>query len=960
MRSARTAVLSCLLICAIAAGESPVPASQVVGFRTDAPGMVVHDPGTLITCTATLRNTGTAPMELAGMAWQAVRMRAMPHKADPRAVWAVDLRQVALVAEGRLAAGIPPIAPKATGSADITCRPGMYGQCTIRLQVGGIWQDVGGFAVVPPQPADRTQVPWLAGGPHGFDRRRDFTWMDTLVRLGVGRVRVNFAARSGADGALDWSDADAAAAAFRAAGLTVVMDFETPPGCREPKLGGQPVWYNKNKANRIPRREDLPAFESYATAFLDRYKDVVRGVFCRNEPWEGGSISNYHASNRYYRDWHAALFRAAQSVDPGIAVLANDQITNFEDVFQPDPAALATVTHTSHHVGFYDNRGAVQSAVLGLPAWETEDWSSHSDSYAVANLARKLAGGYATSNPIESCFLTAGKGGPRYPSPTAQALSTFVAMTAGMRFAREPWTNHLPHVIAFTGAEDAHRVVVFGRIRAYGYAYAEDDGDQAWPQAKADGVWRLADAARSLDARDIAGNPLPRAADGSITIRLDEEPVYLASGLGLDDLLARLGEARSAYAGPTLSLGLLDFTKRVAEAPPLRARVRNLRNHADTVRIAASGPEGWTLTPPEPFLLGPGEERIVEVRISGATERPANAYPMEIRAITSDGELVVREEIHVCVIPRARRKADGAIDWDATALPVLLTGGMVRPDGFETYAFPFRDLQAADERATFARFALAWDESALHIMAEVNDATVNCRPSESRGIHHLMHEAPLDYLYWRKPPFRGTVGDALKVAIDVFRPGGKHDPWLPPEAQRRVDARYQRLSADYEYDIYPGAAQELVEPYATVRDRHLAALAAAKDPAAMRTPGAEVRQVGEPIPEIWRLMSPGVRRGNGYPFVPTVELAQGLVAGAGVGIARHGTTWRYEIAIPWQELSEVKPLAGRDVRLSWYVINDGRRALSWTAGRSVCRGARQILHPTWQAAEAIETVWGFE
>jgi hypothetical protein len=128
----------------------------------------------------------------------------------------------------------------------------------------------------------------------------------------------------------------------------------------------------------------------------------------------------------------------------------------------------------------------------------------------------------------------------------------------------------------------------------------------------------------------------------------------------------------------------------------------------------------------------------------------------------------------------------------------------------------------------------------------------------------------------------------------------------------------------------------------------------------MRTPGAEVRQVGEPIPEIWRLMSPGVRRGNGYPFVPTVELAQGLVAGAGVGIARHGTTWRYEIAIPWQELSEVKPLAGRDVRLSWYVINDGRRALSWTAGRSVCRGARQILHPTWQAAEAIETVWGFE
>ncbi len=79
---------------------------------------------------------------------------------------------------------------------------------------------------------------------------------------------------------------------------------------------------------------------------------------------------------------------------------------------------------------------------------------------------------------------------------------------------------------------------------------------------------------------------------------------------------------------------------------------------------------------------------------------------------------------------------------------------------------------------------------------------------------------------------------------------------------------------------------------------------------------------------------------------------------AGTGVARRGDFWIHEAAIPWSELSEVKPAPGREVRFAFYVQDDGKRALSWTANRSISRG-RQILHPNWITGEGIETLWGF-
>jgi hypothetical protein len=115
---------------------------------------------------------------------------------------------------------------------------------------------------------------------------------------------------------------------------------------------------------------------------------------------------------------------------------------------------------------------------------------------------------------------------------------------------------------------------------------------------------------------------------------------------------------------------------------------------------------------------------------------------------------------------------------------------------------------------------------------------------------------------------------------------------------------------------------------------------------------------GEPLPELWRLMTPGLARGNYYPFTPRPRRDQSLLEEAALVVKRTEAGWLYEAAIPWEELAEVRPAAGKEIRFSFYVLSAGQRALSWTTGRSACRGF-QILHPTWITGDAIETVWGF-
>lgn len=967
--------------------HAPLSPWRTVAYQPGAPAGIFFEPQRPVRLAFELENVSADSMVPGRFVCRVVRTRALA--GNPRSIWDAPFRNVERLAEWPLDALMPnapgELLPGRTQGVVLELIPAKYGHFSVMVAPRGAGLDEGyraaTFAVVhPPVAGPQLDSPFLATADDTMGRGAT-AHLDIPARYGIKWLRLALAPAIDAAGHFDWSTADKIAAALRVHGLLALNDLSTWNG-PVPTIGGKPVSYFwGRKANLIPDPKDFPLYGRQVEQVVGRYGDVAPAGYMRNEPWEGGSISFYHGTGKYYGEWLQVATGAAKRVAPDFPVLAADAISNFEDNIQ-----MRGLTHlvdiTSHHAGLEFNRGAVQSAVLGKRAWETEDWLSHYDAYLIANLTLKLAHGYEKSNPGDpGLYLTqpGHNGHPdwRYvpngnvllPAPAGQAVSTWLHFIEGTRFRREINPDHLPWMFLFDAGEAEgarHAAVVIGRIKAYGYDYHEEHGDVAWPTVTALGRLRVEDPERTLTVCDFSGNALARETDGGYVIPLTEDAHYVVSTLGPADVAAKLKAAQADYEGNPLQVSLKDFTRPLASKPAVRVKVRNCIQATMDAEIRVVAPAGWRLVEDRQVLpcLRPGEVRELVFAVEAAHETPANRYPFKVEAVTPAGRMELTENLHVTYFRRGTITVDGDLsDWaDIGAMPVTLAGS-AKTDSVEKYWLPF--IAHAEGSAAPVRFAGAWDEDHFYVCAEVRDAHAQYRPSMRDGIYYTLHDAPLDYLYWGVTPrFVSTIGDGLKIAFDVHRAGQKNDPWLPPEAQLQVDGRFDALSADYEYDLYAGATNRLAEPYPVVRDRHLARLAHPPD-ASYRghwPPFEEPTFVteGEPRPEIWRLMAPGVPRHNYYPFSDRPGRDQGLVPGAQLVVQRTEFGWRYEAAIPWRELAEIAPEVGREVRFSFSVLNDGKRAAAWTAGRSSSGARMQILHPTWQRNEAIETVWSFE
>jgi hypothetical protein len=523
-------------------------------------------------------------------------------------------------------------------------------------------------------------------------------------------------------------------------------------------------------------------------------------------------------------------------------------------------------------------------------------------------------------------------------------------------FYREARPESLPWMFVFKGRKngptpDKNAAVILGRDHRW--------DNFPWYQIKSDGDLTIPDPDRVLTAYDVRGNALPRTGPW-VQVPLTTSVYYVVSSKGADDLVQRLRDATVRGLEP-VQLALSDFTRPLSQNPPLRVRVTNAYNVPVSGSVEVKAPAGWSMaSASQPFAdLKPGATAELSFAVTKTQPLPINRYPFTITAKTDKGNTELSEELSATLLVKGTPPLDGtAEDWQKLgALPVYLAGSKTPVDSFTQYTMPFLNLQEQDNTGYIVQFMGMWDDENFYVLADINDSTERLCPSMEKGTWFTMHAAPNDWEYWGPHSGPAGGGDTFNFCFNVLPYGEKQIANFPPAAQKKVAPKWQVNIADYEYSLYLGKQNKVVPgDYQRAVDE----LKNSGLTRALRQP--EYEEAGPPVPEVWRLMAPGLARHNYYPFSPRAEKDQGLVPGARLNIKREGSVWHYRAAIPWSELALVKPLAmaGRPVQFSFLGKNDGKTAVSWSnASRSIARAGQGIMHPTFELSWSPDTEWGF-
>jgi len=945
------------------AGEAPAGpelAWELASCSSGAPGNVFH-PGEPVSLALTLKGKGGKALSIKGGTWQ-IR--------EIGDVWPYPWSNAERfrVGDVRAEAKVAP-AEGADALVRIDWKPDRLGSFGVFLKLddgtGAAERMATGFIVTyPPAPGMKPLSPVIFNlyGKYITDHA------EAMKRLGAKWIRweTSWHSNEPKAGQWDWSQTDPPIDAARKNDLLIVAIMAHAPEWAMPLIAGKfHVCYRgtaKWETNVTPQY--IPQWQEWTRRYVERYKDVVRAGIMLNEPWEGGSISGWHGSGAHYRAMLRAFFGGAHAADRSFTVLANDSCMNVEDNLLCEPGMIQYVDAVSVHTyRSYLAYAPAQFAAYGKRVWDTESWNGVGEAENVHQVVHGLSQGFVKTQPcsIEDIIIESNNKAKAWIGPTGQALSVLLHFIEDTDYAGEPFPEAMPWVFVFSGRKDGPSPTKnVARPSAVAVIWGRDKWKNApsFPQVTRDGVLTLPDPKNELSLYDVKGNLVP-CKGNDLQVPLTYTPFYLVSAKGADDLIARLRTARLTDMEP-VQITLHDFTAPLATNPPLRVTLANVARAPLSGTASVKAPDGWQIEASKPFKdLAPGKSVDIEFAVRAAKPVPFNRYPFSIAVTTANGDNSRAEELSVAAFAKGTPSLDGtAEDWQKIgAIPVFLTAKPTPVDSFLQYAFPFMDLKENDNSGYFAQFMGMWDDENFYVFADVNDPKAEVRPSMN-STWYAMHGAPNEFEYWMNAALAGAAGDTFNVAFNAVPYGEKQIANFPPDAQRQVPAKWRVPPADHEISLYLANQQKIEEgDYEKAADE---LLATGKPPwGAVRPP--KFVQTGEPIAEVWRLMGPGMPRHNYFPFSPRLEKDQGVVPGAKLAVRYEDGVWRYRAAIPWAELSLVKPLAlaGRPVAFTFICKNDSTTALDWNRERSASRQSQAVLHPTWEEPWAPMTEWGF-
>jgi len=769
--------------------------------------------------------------------------------------------------------------------------------------------------------------------------------LEMVTRLGYRWIRTdgmpnwNSAAGRG-DDPLNWDHLDKWVETFRKNGLYIQSNMYGAPGDTITK----PNWDTYNYVFE----------EKWDSKWGDFVEEAVRR-YCGpdgdgplqiidywNEPWEGGGISAWKSDSFRYRALYKTLYERAKKGSPHILVGGSSSIMNTVDKFfsQADWDKQWTLDIlTDHYVQPSASYGPLVGMKLGVPSIETETWLGSTQDALLETITHFLASGQKIINPNHPSQLMWRRGdGTLMCRPTITAASFFLNFTAGYKFQRIVFHDHLPWLYEFgDGKTSVFALAGCRSIIDAGFGSMYDQ--MGSPRGLTHGTLMLDSLGGKLVARDMDGNPLPADKDGKYTLPLTNETFYLDGGKDLtaQQVIDAVKAARMDGIKP-VEFSVDDFATPIDQAKALEFDVHNVLNREILGMVEVVAPKGVKLKDGsltmlrrtgegaatddgEPVMevmkLKAGETLRVAWPIESATPNDTNAYEFKFTfsiKVPETGEIKKAAEwtevIHANVIRKSTPKIDGDLaDW-ADVPGVIVHSADLKRDITAAAWKPWE--KEAETPTGLAEIKFKYDDKFIYVA--VRERNKAWKPKPRLSVRD-------DDTYFGKDDMAHTyvkgIGEALPYTGDVLQIGFNLGlPGVLP-ANPAIPARMAaREDTNYEYAVWQGSDGQ---------------------------------------PEIWRSQTPDMWPFN---FLPRCMPAgyDGVPKGAQVVVKRVGDDTIYEIAIPLADMKELTPKPGESIRIA--VALQGIKVFTGM-NRSRCTANGLTFKPTWQRSPSNDIRWGF-
>jgi len=857
--------------------------------------------------------------------------------------------------------------PEATADISNVPVPKRFGTYALVLSLENKRQFFGTLCRVPKRRDDSTLENTPIFGEFAmFDDNAKFDLRaGANARMGIRGLRFECGWAEKEDGTYDWSRLDPIFSTMEKNGLHLMVTLggqagwmwpfgphKQIPAVVGPNWDGSPYWA---QCDWICDPKLYPRYGKWIAAFCDRYwkkgEGALWGLENYNEPWEGGGISGWARDAQQYRALQILIANAARSVDPKIKICAASSIMNTEDKLFGDGKRDMDKyidIFTDHYVLPCMCYGPLVAKAHGKESVETETWFVNSE-FLLPQIVQFIASGQTRLSPWHPRVLFDTLPGSKdqyfIPAPVVAATAAFNYFLSGKPFEKMPFKTHLPWVFQFGKDDDKSGVlVVIGQLLSIG---GDDPKERLWSQVdgSAGGTMTIDNADGLLQFYDLAGNRINED-QKSVTLPMTIFPTYIACEKGPAAAAARLKQAKIEGKRPVEILPR-DFSTRVdAKNAVLNVAVHNCMTRTLNGKLAVKAPADIQLAKNEESItLEGGETKTLTFAIASAKPNTGNSYPCTFDFTSDGGNASYTEAMNAAIIVKGSRTIDGNLDdWnDVPGITIIAT--KQKAEITENMRRPWLELKDQQPDGNFAEFKLAWDEKYLYVAARVNDKTIE-KPSpgmEGRDEDAYFHSkasdtrAPYDkflkdfpgrsfaevpYVYCYSPespanenlpriPFRR---DRLHIALDVT------DDWhdLSPDTDKVPYGFHAVPDTDYEYALYG------------IKDNKS---------------------------ELWRLLAPGVPRRHDFPRTGKPEHGTGTVAGAKHVVKREGNVFIYEMAIPKEEIANLKLSVGTTIGLMLRAGNSEGPNVDYALDKAVAKMNGLTLKPYWERKPSCGVRW---